>query len=82
MRNVPSIDLASVRITDDAPIARALREYTTEELKAELLRRGNVDFSKWDVAIKMGPILVVLLAIVLWKLGKVYDGSMWSCLFT
>ena len=63
-------------------MTRPLREFTTEELKDELLRRGCADFSKWEVAIKMGPIAVVLLAIILWKLGKMYDGSMWSCFFT
>jgi hypothetical protein len=57
------------------PFAR----FTTSELKAELIRRGCVDFSKWEVAIKMGPWLVLILAFTLLKLSETLDGTLLAC---
>jgi hypothetical protein len=80
MRNVPSLDLASVRIPDDAP-ARPVKEFTTKELKDELIRRGVADFSKWDVLIKLSPFILLLAMGVLWKLGQTMNGAYFTCLF-
>ena len=79
MHSVPSLDLSSVQIPDDS--ARPLAEYTVPELKDELIRRGCADFSKWDVAIKMGPWLVLILAFTLLKLRHTFDGTLFACLF-
>lgn len=67
MPNPPSLDLAKVKI----PLSPAdIQAFTTKELKDELIRRGNADFSKWDVWIKLSPFLILAAMGVLWKLGE------------
>lgn len=78
MSNPPSIDLANVQIPLTAARS-AVSEFTLKELKDELTRRGCVDFSKWEVAIKMGPWLVLILAFTLLKLSETLDGTLLAC---
>jgi hypothetical protein len=66
MPHVPSIELAPQPMNLSG-VARPIDQYTTAELKDELLRRGNVDFSKWEVAIKLSPFLVLFAAVAIWK---------------
>jgi hypothetical protein len=66
MPNVPSIDLATAPM-NLAGVSRPIEQFTVAELKDELLRRGNVDFSKWEVAIKLSPFLVLFAAVAIWK---------------
>lgn len=77
MQKLPSLDLARVQIPGDV---RSIREFTVTELKDELLRRGNVDFSKWEVAVKLSPFILLFVMVCTYKLSQVIDGTYLSCL--
>lgn len=77
MQKLPSLDLARVQIPGDV---RSIREFTVTELKDELLRRGNVDFSKWEVAVKLSPFILLFVMVCTYKLAKSFDGTYLSCL--
>jgi hypothetical protein len=80
MPKPPSVDLATASIQLDGNI-RHIEEFTVKELKDELVRRGNSDFSKWDVWIKLSPFILLLAMGVLWKAGTLANGSYLTCLF-
>jgi hypothetical protein len=68
MQKLPSLDLSRVQI----PLSGSnldIQEFTVKELKDELLRRGNVDFSKWEVLVKLSPFILLLAMGILWKAG-------------
>ncbi len=78
---LPSIDLSRVRIPlGAAPTAAELESCTTKELKDELLRRGNVDFSRWEVLVKLSPAILLFVAVLIYKLGLSLDGTYLGCL--
>ena len=60
--------------------ARPVGEYSTHELKQELLRRGFTDFSRYEWAIKLSPFLLLFIAATLWKFGQ-DNGGLLGCLF-
>lgn len=65
MQKLPSVDISAHRFPSSD--ARPIERFTIAELKDELLRRGNVDFSKWEVAIKLSPFIVLFAAVAIWK---------------
>jgi hypothetical protein len=77
MQKLPSVDLARVRIPDDV---RSIREFTVAELKDELLRRGNVDFSKIELWVKLSPFILFLAMGIAWKIKGSMDGASLWCL--
>lgn len=77
MQKLPSLDLAKVKIPLDP---RDLREFTVTELKDELLRRGNVDFSRWEVLVKLSPFILLFSAVCIYKLSQALDGTYLGCL--
>jgi hypothetical protein len=81
MPQPPSLDLSRVRIPlGSAPSPIELESCTTKELKDELLRRGNVDFSKWELAVKLSPFILLFTAVLLYKLRSSWDGTLLECL--
>lgn len=81
MPQPPSLDLSRVRIPlGSAPSPSELESCTTKELKDELLRRGNVDFSKWEVLVKLSPFILLLAMGILWKASQAMDGTYLGCL--
>lgn len=81
MPKPPSLDLSRIRIPlGSAPSPTELESCTTKELKDELLRRGCVDFSKWEVAIKLSPFFLLAAMGIIWKLGLVMNGTYLGCL--
>lgn len=81
MPTLPSLDLSRVRIplqADTEP--RGIQEFTIAELKDELLRRGNVDFSKWEVIIKLSPFFLLFGAVTVYKLSQALNGTYLGCL--
>jgi hypothetical protein len=81
MPSPPSLDLSRVRIPlGSAPSPTELESCTTKELKDELLRRGNVDFSKWELAVKLSPFALLFCAVLIYKLSVLWDGTLWGCL--
>jgi hypothetical protein len=81
MPQTPSLNLSRVRIPlGSAPTAAELESCTTKELKDELLRRGNVDFSRWEVLVKLSPFILLLSMGILWKLGQTMNGTYLGCL--
>jgi hypothetical protein len=76
---MPDASLA-VGHADDASPARPLNEYLTTDLKQELLQRGLTDFSRWELALKLSPFVLLFIAATLWKLGQDNPGSILACL--
>jgi hypothetical protein len=62
------------------PKSRPIQEFTVAELKDELLRRGNVDFSRFEVLIKLSPFLLLFAMGLIWKLSVLMDGTMLACI--
>jgi hypothetical protein len=67
MPKPPSVNLAAPRISVGA--LRPIEEFTVKELKDELLRRGNVDFSKIELWVKLSPFILLCAMGILWKAG-------------
>jgi hypothetical protein len=92
MRKVPSIDLGSVRIPDNAspdavmmdslraePTSRPLGQFSTKELRDELLDRGCTDFSRLQPFIRNALLLVIFALVVVTYWGmKCMDGEMFG----
>ena len=77
--NLPSLDLASIRVPSEGP-ARLVEEFTTTERKEELIRRGCADFSKWEVIVKLSPFLLLLAMGISWKVHDAMQGNLF-CLW-
>lgn len=78
--NRQATDAAFLTAPEPAAKARPLPEYLTAELKQELLRRGFTDFSRWEWAVKLSPLLLLFIAVTLWKFGR-DNGGLLGCLF-
>jgi hypothetical protein len=63
---------------DDTP--RPMKEYLTIELKRELVRRGLIDFSRWEWLVKLAPFALLFIAATIWKYGQDNPGSILACL--
>lgn len=73
-------DAAFLTAPEPAAKARPLPEYLTHELKQELLRRGLTDFSRYEWAITLAPLLLLFVAVTMWKFGR-DNGGLFGCLF-
>ena len=61
--------------------SQPLASHFTHELKAELLRRGLTDFSRWQWAVTWSPWALLVLALTLWKVADNMPGTVLACLF-
>ena len=62
------------------PSQASIQSFTTAELKDELLRRGNVDFSKIELWVKLSPFILLLGMGFVWKIKSSIDGASLWCL--
>jgi hypothetical protein len=53
----------------------------THELRAELLRRGFSDLSRWDWPIFIATGALILIPVALWKAALDMPGTVLACLF-
>jgi hypothetical protein len=60
---------------------QALGSYFTHELRAELLRRGFSDLSRWDWPIFIATGALILIPVALWKAAQDMPGTVLACLF-
>jgi hypothetical protein len=77
MQKLPFVDLAKASISLEP---RSIREFTVKELKDELLRRGNADFSKIELWVKLSPFILLFLMSLVWKGAQTMDGTYLACL--
>lgn len=77
MAKPPSVDIFAGKI----PLSPSpLSEFSDKELKDALIDRGCVDFSKWEVLIKLSPFILLLGMGTLWKASQALDGTYLGCL--